>query len=822
MKNKNLKINFLIIIILLSYPNKAYSLTKSDGQQAILNTAKAFQNKGYYLQYDDGSMTYSKDGRTDKKSPRSECGFSPEEISYQNMRYSSCSPFLLNIYYDTFQKNGTNYRIRYGTSNKVYTTNSNHFTYIANPYKTDFYNSSLAIYNVAVKSSCSQSTTNFSPFSASVCIVENKSTNGAWGEQEITYTDKTTFINNRLSTMKSRLEPGDIIGYIYDSGNNSHVIMYIGKNSDNKMQFIHSFNGSTYNYTKKHDITTEKGTVLIWTEDDLLDPNKSYSFMRDDLTQISIIRPLNEIIADNYSLTTNAQARTNYPELVSTKTSSTNSHGSVNIGGTIEYTIELINKSTTDNYENISITDVIPTNTEFISCNGNFNCSKNSNNLTWNVNIPADSTKKVTYKVKVNRNNSLIGTRIVNDKTKVNNITLNKIETMVNGTFMESGQTNITNKANTLLTKTTKYSITEVLNNLYSDYNITFDSSVNLFNKFFTSSTSNGKTFYNFEDITTTSDNIKKMYVKELFGGYYVDVTGYTFDATKACQNNDGRNKTYRDTTFTVGDILIVRDSNYATEMSDSSYLLNGVVFRETNIYVYIGNGEFITIDNSGSNNTGKVVKIDSKMFRTSGNNIYKYTQNGTITYNNTNYTMTSLYNYSNRKWVKLQKTDNSTVSYLYFYRLIESLLGQDAFIVLRPSFSSNYLEFDSSLNIKNNTITKINNKTTVDNMLDKINSGTGDIKVYKNTTQISNTSNIGTGYKIKITLPNETREYTTSVKGDTTGDGNVNVNDIVDVANTIVGKKSLSGVYYTAGNCKEDNSINVSDIVEIAKLIVN
>ena len=472
-----------------------------------------------------------------------------------------------------------------------------------------------------------------------------------------------------------------------------------------------------------------------------------------------------------------------------------------------------------------SLTDEVPSNTTYVSCSGDFNCSISNNKLTWNISsLATDTTKKVKYKVKVNRDKNLIGTKIVNNKTKVNNITLNSIETIVNGTFMTSGQTNITNKANNLLNKTTKYTMIEVLNNLYSDYNISFNNSVNLFTNFFTSSTYNDKTIYNFQDTSTSTDNIKKMYIQGLFGGYYVDVNNYTFSASNVCQNDDGRNKTYRDTTFTVGDILIVRDSNYATEMSDSSYLLNGVVFRETNIYVYIGNGEFITIDNSGSNNTGKVVKIDSKLFRPSGSNIYKYVQNGSITYNGNNYNMLSTYNYSNRKWVKLERSDKTTVSFLYFYRLIDSLLGQDAFIVLRPSFSSNYLEFDQILNLdkQNKIINKINSKTTVDNMLDKINSGNGDIKVYKNTTQINNNSNVGTGYKIKITLPSQTLEYTTSVKGDTTGDGNVNVNDIVDVANTIVGKKSLSGVYYNAADCKEDNKINVNDIVEIARSIVN
>lgn len=118
---------------------------------------------------------------------------------------------------------------------------------------------------------------------------------------------------------------------------------------------------------------------------------------------------------------------------------------------------------------------------------------------------------------------------------------------------------------------------------------------------------------------TNLSNNDKiftNMYINGLFGGLYTITE-------KEPTEHDGRNDTYTATTFTVGDILVVYDDDYATDT---------YVAGEKNMYMYLGNNKFATVAN------GKLILIDE--------------QTGA--------------------------------------RLIESLLGQNCFVALRPSYSMN------------------------------------------------------------------------------------------------------------------------------------
>lgn len=135
------------------------------------------------------------------------------------------------------------------------------------------------------------------------------------------------------------------------------------------------------------------------------------------------------------------------------------------------------------------------------------------------------------------------------------------------------------------------------------------------------------------------------------------------------------------------------------------------------------------------------------------------------------------------------------------------------------------YVEFreDIIIDDDNKVIDKIIPKTTVANLISSI-STNGSISIFdsENNTINDNNKKLGTGYKVKIEGNDQVYEYLISVKGDTTGDGNINVSDIVDVANTIVNDRNLAKVYYSASDYNEDSSINVKDIVSIARYIVD
>lgn len=91
--------------------------------------------------------------------------------------------------------------------------------------------------------------------------------------------------------------------------------------------------------------------------------------------------------------------------------------------------------------------------------------------------------------------------------------------------------------------------------------------------------------------------------------------------------------------------------------------------------------------------------------------------------------------------------------------------------------------------------------------------------------TVISATNKIGTGSKLKIKDEDGTTEseLTVIVKGDTSGDGDVNVVDMIRVFNHILHDESpvLSGDYVEAAYINDDKNINIIDFVRLFKAIL-
>lgn len=646
-------------------------------QNALINTANAYKYRGYNLQYDDAKMTYNNDT---KKVQRTECAFSPEEATDQHVKYASCSPFLWNIYYETFVNGSKHYELGYGNS-KTATSNSNHFVYMANPEKITYFNKDVAVYNIGVSGSSESFTT------SNVTIKESI---GGQNPTTITYNDTDSFKNYVMGKIKEYIQPGDIIGYIYAGGGGSHVVMYTGTSINTDFKVVHSYNGNSYIYSEKYDYIGKDGTVAIWNEEKLI--TKMFEMTDDgtkiDRTQISIIRPLNEIIG-NYNLSSNAKARLDYSDLARSKLASVEEFESVNPGDDITYTIRLQNNSISDNYTGIEISDTVPEHTEFLSCTNDCTYNSITKKVTWsNVSVNKKVAKDLSITVRV-KNDTTLGTIIVSDKTVAAGITLNKIETVVNKTLTKKMQEEFASKA--LAKEGQSYSSTiSFLVDMYKeDYGVNLNISfASLFSKFFTDNgqASDGSNVYLFnKDVKNNSANLsdpyQKMYVRGLFGGRYVDVDDFSTDnELMPCRVSDGRNKTYRDYTFMIGDIVLLKDTNYSNE---------DYVVDENNLYLYVGDGTFLTVKE------GKVFKIDSKIFRFGG--VYDAVIGNTFIYNENTYTVKNLKDGN----VIFNSETSSDIERPYYYRYIESLIGQDAFVVLRPSYvMSKEIKHDINLDI--------------------------------------------------------------------------------------------------------------------------
>ncbi|MBQ6285151.1 MAG: SH3 domain-containing protein [Bacilli bacterium] len=120
------------------------------------------------------------------------------------------------------------------------------------------------------------------------------------------------------------------------------------------------------------------------------------------------------------------------------------------------------------------------------------------------------------------------------------------------------------------------------------------------------------------------------------------------------------------------------------------------------------------------------------------------------------------------------------------------------------------------------NIITKIKNGTTINSMKNSLITA-GAVKVTATTgngTQLKDTDIAATNYKLEISTQDDTKIYILSVKGDTSGDGNITILDLLQVQKHIKGAKKLTGASLLAGDTSGDNDVTILDLLQVQKHI--
>ena len=81
----------------------------------------------------------------------------------------------------------------------------------------------------------------------------------------------------------------------------------------------------------------------------------------------------------------------------------------------------------------------------------------------------------------------------------------------------------------------------------------------------------------------------------------------------------------------------------------------------------------------------------------------------------------------------------------------------------------------------------------------------------------------LATGMKVVVTIGQKmfnrnagTQEYTVIVLGDISGDGIINIMDMLAAQDDILGKEKLEDCYRTAGDITKDSNINIMDMLAI------
>lgn len=309
----------------------------TDKQQAIVDTAKYYLQRGEWLQYDDTYLCYAQ--TTLGNESRWEAGIrTPEENTKQDIGYINCAAFTHDVYWSVFGK---------ALPNGMYTT-------------------------ALLTSKSAQNNMNMYSFTR------------AAGDTH-TEEEKAAVQREFLET----LEPGDIMVIL--RGTSGHAMLYIGDGL-----FIHS-TGSSYNYSGSYGVETYEPTIRYnRVMDYLFNPESTNGYVFNKVTSLSIVRPLNNSTWANYPITENAQNRIdNLMGITAEKLPSVGVGQTLNPGDDLTYTFSVRN----DNYtaKTLEISDLIPEGTELVLGGDR----RDGNTLYWTVNVPARSTVEVSYTVKV-------------------------------------------------------------------------------------------------------------------------------------------------------------------------------------------------------------------------------------------------------------------------------------------------------------------------------------------------------------------------------------------------------------------------------------
>ena len=124
-----------------------------------------------------------------------------------------------------------------------------------------------------------------------------------------------------------------------------------------------------------------------------------------------------------------------------------------------------------------------------------------------------------------------------------------------------------------------------------------------------------------------------------------------------------------------------------------------------------------------------------------------------------------------------------------------------------------------SEYKVENDNIKGTQSKTTLESFKEKIAiNGTNTKIVDKNNNELKDTDLVATGTKIKTTVNNQEVTYTIVVTGDTNGDGQADLKDILTINKHRLNKAYLTNEYLSAGDINGDGKVDLKDLLQINK----
>lgn len=126
-----------------------------------------------------------------------------------------------------------------------------------------------------------------------------------------------------------------------------------------------------------------------------------------------------------------------------------------------------------------------------------------------------------------------------------------------------------------------------------------------------------------------------------------------------------------------------------------------------------------------------------------------------------------------------------------------------------------------STYKISGGYISKIAFGKTIQQLVNGINEKQY-IRVYSGNKQVTGSTKVGTGMSVKLLDGNTVKDTLTAVvTGDTNGDGNVTITDMLAIKSHLLKKSTLSGAPAKAADTSGDNVISITDFIQVKAYIL-
>ena len=340
----------LLILAALPVYGGAAKKPRDEKQEAVVRTMLAYYYRGYGVQYDSGPITAY--GKYDGGPIRGGYTFSPEDATEDNICFSVCSDFALQVYCEDFG---------WILMGDILNCKCKRMVDLAHK---DPENPMIVFYYTPPEPTG----------------VSRKDLAAA------------------LDRAREVYEPGDVVVQLNGKGT-GHTMLFGGDVfGDGSDYFIHC-NGEKYDMTTgKDDVETLKnadtgfgGAIRADRVEDFIDrvANKKTE-LAGGTFEVIVLRPLN--VLQSTPLTANAKARLQYDKLDIDRRADCDRYLDVAQGEDLTVTLTLTNHSKAA--YTVPVTQIVPANATLKQADG---ATVNGDTLTWSVALSPETPKTITY-----------------------------------------------------------------------------------------------------------------------------------------------------------------------------------------------------------------------------------------------------------------------------------------------------------------------------------------------------------------------------------------------------------------------------------------